>query len=106
MQNTIKAKEQTVTLAIDTTELKAHQVRILKTINALAQALMTTDNEEDFFEGTTELVKAIANAAKKSNFTEIYSKGEAIQYAEQAIEYAVDHLGDDLQQGSFVRFDN
>lgn len=104
--NTFKVQENKLKVDIDTTELKSHQVRLIKSLNTLVSNLMTTDNEEDFFETTNELVRMIANAVKKSNFAEVYCEGEAIPYAEQALEFALDHLSDEIHQGKFVRFDN
>jgi hypothetical protein len=104
--HTQKAKEQNVVVNIDSSELKAHQVRLIKTVNSLISTLMTTDNEEEFFETTSELVKMVASAVKRSNFSEEFCKGEKIPYAEQALEFALDHLNDEIHNGDFLRFDN
>ena len=66
---TFKNTNNTLQIDFDRTDLKEHQVRVIKTINTLLTQLIATDSEEEFFEATSEIMRNIACAVKQSNFT-------------------------------------
>lgn len=101
---TFKQGENNLQIHVDTKELKENQVRLIKTVNALLTDLMTTDEEGQFFENTSEIMRTIATAVKYSNFAR--ANIGAIPYAEQALEYSIDTLTDEIHEAKFVRYDN
>lgn len=101
---TFKHGQNNLQIHVDTRELEERQVRLIKTVNTLLTSLMTTENEGDFFEHTSEIMRTIATAVKHANFTRA-NRG-AIPYAEQALEYSIDTLTDELHDAKFVRYDN
>ncbi|MGK0367400.1 MAG: hypothetical protein ACI9QD_000534 [Thermoproteota archaeon] len=101
---TFKHLKDQLHIDFDTKEMTEVQVRLLKTVNVLLTNIMTTSEEADYFENTAELMKTIASVVKKSHFASDHN--ESIAYAEQAIEFAVDSLSDEINSEKYVRYDN
>lgn len=93
----------TLNLTLDTSELSAQQIRLIKTINTMLTHVMRTLDEEEYFEGSAELMQLMANAINKANFSDVEDQ---IQYGLQALEFSVDMLSDQVQTGEFLKFDN
>ncbi|MDP7322281.1 MAG: hypothetical protein QF441_16885 [Bacteriovoracaceae bacterium] len=92
-----------LTLEIDTNELSEHHLRLIKSINSLMTHVLTTQNEEDYFEGSSDLLRLVANAIKKAKFSE---NNQQIEYAQQALEFCVDNLSDQVYQNEVTILDN
>ena len=103
MNNKINEK---LLIPVDTSGLNPQQIRLIKTVNSLLSNVLTTDNEEDFFETSLELMQAVASAVKQANFNHKHSKNEQIHYANQALEFSLDALSDKIFSDDIVSFDN
>jgi hypothetical protein len=99
-----KHLENNLEIKVDTTELKESQIRLIKSVNTLLTQLMTTSEEGEFFENTADIMRTIATAVKNANFSKSANAG--IAYAEQALEYSLDTLSDEIHDAKFVRYDN
>jgi hypothetical protein len=96
--------DSTLTLDIHTEDLSKQQVRLVKTINTLLAHVLTTDQEDEYFESSSELLRVVATAIKKSNFSEENQK--PIEYGQQALEFCVDILNDQIYEGDLIKYDN
>lgn len=97
--HTQNQKEQTMKL--DTEGLSTAQVKILKQLHSLIANVLTTDDEGEYFEMSAELLKKTSELIKHSNFA---VENKNISYGEQAVEFAVDSLNEEIQDK--VNFDN
>lgn len=96
--------ESTLNLEISTEDLSEHQVRLIKTINSLLGHILTTEEEDEYFESSSELLRVVATAIKKANFSEENQK--PIEYGQQALEFCVDILNDQIYDGDLIKYDN
>lgn len=95
-----------VKIEVDASELSPQQVRLVKTLNTMLAAIMVTESEEEYFEGSAELLRMCASIIKQAKFNE-FSKGtNTIPYAQQALEYAVDILQEHMTASKVVSYDN
>ena len=92
-----------VSIQVDTQELSSQQVRLIKTINSLLTHVLSTDEEADYFESSSELLRVFATAIKKANFSK---SDDGIDYSKQALEFCVDTLNDQVYEDSLVQYDN
>lgn len=97
--HTQNQKEQTMKL--DTEGLSTAQVKILKQLHSLIANVLTTDDESEYFEMSAELLKKTSELIKQSNFA---VENKNISYGEQAVEFAVDSLHEEIQDKT--NFDN
>ena len=95
-----------IDLKFDTSELSPQQVRLVKSITTLLGHVLTTDDESEYFEGSSELMQLIANAVKESNFSKIWCDNKDIEYSTQALEFCLDNLGDHIYTKKVSRLDN
>ncbi len=99
----IKITERKMALELDISELNDQQIRLIKTIHTMLSHVLTTDDEEEYFDGAAELMQLIANAVKKASFSNQDSK---IEYSTQALEFSMDLLAETVQNGRFLKYDN
>ena len=92
-----------VSIQVDTQELSSQQGRLIKTINSLLTHVLSTDEEADYFESSSELLRVVATAIKKANFSK---SDDGIDYSKQALEFCVDILNDQVYEDSLVQYDN
>ncbi len=100
------AKKNIMKLEIDTSELSPAQIRLLKSIHSMASQVMTSENESDYFEGSTEVMRLCASMIMEANFSKNAKSRSAIPYAEQALEYSVSILEDYVSSKKVVNYDN
>jgi len=93
-------------LEIDTTELDSAQIRLIKKINSMMTNMMVTDDEADYFNSSSELLKLIAQSVKDANFSKFWSENSNIRYSDQALEFGVDSLTEDLSAQNLASLDN
>ncbi len=93
-------------LEIDTTELDSSQVRLIKKINTMMANMMVTDDESDYFNSSSELLKLVAQSVKDANFSKFWSENSNIRYSDQALEFGVDSLTEDLSAQNLASLDN
>ena len=91
-----------LTLELDTSNLNELQVRLLKRAMALLDHVSHVDEEAEYFEASSELLRVVAQVIKFSNF----NKGDSeIEMADQALEFCVDRLADQIYTKDLVKFD-
>lgn len=95
-----KSVEKGINLKIDTSELSPQHIRLLKQINSTLLHLLIADDEQEYFELSRELIKTSAQLIKSANIAK-NSKN-----MHQAIEYAIDHVYDDLAKNVTAKPDN
>ena len=90
-------------LEIKIEDLNPQQVRLLKSINSMLTHIMTTKEEDEYFDGSSELLRLVASAIKKANFSKT---DENIKYGQQALEFCVDTLTDQVYEENVIKYDN
>lgn len=90
--------------ALDPAELTPAQRRLLQSLGPLLAHLMSTDDEEEYFEASKELMSLSATIIQQSSFPELNGH---IPYGEQAVEYALDQLNEVIMNNSDpIKWDN
>jgi hypothetical protein len=102
MENLVK-KEKELQISLNTEELTGTQIRLIKTMNALMSQLLTAEDESEYFELSSELLKRAAEIIKHAHFTQQNSK---LNYGEQAVEFALDFLNESLMNNKLDNIDN
>ena len=97
---------KTIQIKLDVSELSPAQVRLIKTMNTLLVQTLTAPDETEYFDGASELMKVCASAIKQSHFPETAKGMKSINYADQALEYSMDNLAENLSSTKIVNFDN
>ena len=87
------SKDKELTIKLNTEDLTPTQVRLLKSVNALLTGVLTAEDEAEYFEASAELMKKVAEVIKDASFPKSHT---SIDYAEQAVEYSVDFLHENL----------
>ncbi len=85
-------KEKELLIKLNIEELTPVQVRLLKSLNSLLTSVVTAEDESEYFESSAALMKKAAELIKSSNFAKT---NKNMNYADQAVEYAVDFLSED-----------
>ncbi len=88
---------------MQTEEMNSEQIRLIRTVNAMLEHVTTTNEESEYFDGSSELLRLVANLIKKANFSQEDGK---IQYSQQALEFCADILNDQIYQEDLVKYDN
>ena len=96
-------KEQELIIKLSVEEMSTTQVSLIKKISSLLTAVVSADEEAEFFDTSSELFKKVAELVKHSQFAEANRK---INYGEQAVEYSIDNLNDTLNGQSLHNIDN
>jgi hypothetical protein len=99
----MKTNSSKETLEIDCSMMKDQQKRLVKSINSLLQHVLSTKDEEDYFQSSTELMRLLATAIKKSNFNQ---ENHSIAYDQQVLEFCVDTLSDQVYSNEVEQYDN
>jgi hypothetical protein len=102
----VKLEQKPLTINFDTTELNPQQIRLIKSICSMLGHVLTTDDECDYFDGSADLMKLVAGVIKQANFSTEWNKDTDIPYADQALEFCMDMVSDQLQGTTFLRHDN
>ena len=89
-------------LELETSELNELQVRLIKRAVALINHVNLTDEEPEYFETSSELLRVVAQIIRFSN---INKPGTDVEFADQALEFCVDRLADQIYQNDLVKFD-
>lgn len=101
-----KSKSQPLNINVEAGELTAQQKRLVKSVANMLAHVMTTDQEADYFDSSSELMKLVAGAIKQANFTSIWREDENIAYSTQALEFCLDNLNDEIYSDKIIRYDN
>lgn len=92
-------------IEIDTTELTEANKRLLKSLNHLLVHVLTTDSEQEYFDGSAESIRIAASIIKQAKFVEGF-KADNIPYGEQVLEYSLDVLQEHIEGSKVVSYDN
>lgn len=95
--------EQELLIKLNIEDMTPTQVRLLKSITSLLSTVVSADEEGEYFDTSSELFKKVAELVKHSQFAE---KNRKINYGEQAVEYSIDNLNDDLDSKNLQNMDN
>ncbi len=105
--NFFKQNKQILTIKLDISNLNPQQIRLIKNINSLLVFLSEAEEEAEFFEASSDLVKRVANLIQQSSFAESQKSQPAqINYADQAIEFSVDTLLEELKTQKLSYYDH
>jgi hypothetical protein len=99
----MSASTKKITLEVETEELNPQQIRLIKSINSMLTHILTTDDEEEYFDSSSELLRLVATSIKKANFCANDGK---IEYSQQALEFCVDTLSDQVYEDDLIKYDN
>lgn len=102
----IQLKNSKLNIEIDTNGLTEAQVRLIRSLNAMLTHVLLTDEESEFFDGSAEFMRMCASLIKQSQFTERLLKENNIPYADQALEFAVDVLSENMTLKKVLQYDN
>ena len=96
-------KDKELFLKMETEGLSTTQIRLIKNIHSLLAAVVTSEEEGEYFEASAELVKKAAELIKHSNFPITHKN---ISYGDQAVEFAVDSVNESMNENKMNNFDN
>lgn len=99
-------KNKTLPVEVDTADMSAAQIRLVRRIGALLTQAGTTENEETFFESSAELMRTCASLVQQSQFIDDQNEISEIPYAQQALEYSMDLLQEHMSSARVVTYDN
>ena len=63
---------KTLKMNLNVEELTPQQIRLLRSISMMLIHVLSTEDEAEFFEGSTELMRLTASCIKLSNFSRKY----------------------------------
>jgi uncharacterized protein YaaN involved in tellurite resistance len=101
MQDLRTNKELTIKLNVE--EMTPTQIRLIKNITSLLSSVLSSDEESEYFELSSELLKKTAEIIKHSDFANM---NKNMSYGDQAVEFAVDFLNETLDQNKMNNIDN
>ena len=84
-------KEKELLLKLNVEGLTPTQVRLIKSIHSLLANLVAADEEAEYFEMSSQLMKKTAEAIKHSSFA---LEHKTMNYGEQAVEFGIDSLSE------------
>lgn len=96
-------KDQDLVIKFDTTQLTAKQAKLIKTVNALMAHIVSADEEAELFEGSAELMIKMSELIHQSHFAQNHKE---LNYAQQALEYSIDFLRENLDELLHTNLDN
>ncbi len=97
--------EKTLNIELDKENLSEKQIRLIKRAVNLLSHTISTKNESEYFEGSSDLLKLMAAAIKESNFPNLENINKQIPYKQQVLEYSMDELNDFLLEENLL-YDN
>ena len=99
----IRRKNQVISIDIDTTGMEPAQIRLLRSLNSMISFLLKADNESDYFDASAEAITLCASIIKQAHLP---NENNQIEYANQALEYSIDILGDRIHNSKIIQYDN
>lgn len=95
--------DKSLKIEIDASKLNEQQTRLVKSINSLLEHILLTNSEEDYFESSSDLMRLVATAIKKSNFN---NQCSSIEFDQQVLEFCADTLSDQVYERNVESLDN
>ena len=99
-------KDKVIKIEFDGSELTPQQIRLVKSLNTMLAHVLVTESEEEYFEGSAEVLRMCAALIKQASFTEELKDQSNIPYAQQALEYSVDVLQEYVTASKVIAYDN
>lgn len=99
----VDKKNKEILVKFNTDELTPHQIRLIKNVHSLLAAVLTSEEEGEYFDASADLMKKAAELIKCSNFG---IKNKTMAYGLQAVEFAVDSLSESLENNTTENIDN
>jgi hypothetical protein len=81
------------------------QSRLIKRLSLMAAHVLKTGSEEEYFEGSAEMMRLCAALIRTAHFKKC-SAASGIPYSLQALEYALDVLNEEIEASKTLGFDN
>ncbi len=99
----LNQKEKDLLIKLNVEELSPLQVRLVKSITSLMAHVLSAEDEAEYFEASSNLLKKTADVIKESNFAH---QNKQMNYGDQAVEFAVDFLNEELNGNKIGNVDN
>lgn len=99
----LEQKENELTIKLSVEELSPTQIRLIKSMTSLMVHALSAEDESEYFETSSQLLKKAAELIKHANFAENH---KAMAYGEQAVEYSIDFLNESLSDNKLGNIDN
>jgi hypothetical protein len=96
-KNQPEAEAEALTLKVETHDLTSLQLRLLKHVHTLLVHVLAAEDETEYFEASSHLLKQTVQLIRHANFAENHQG--AIPYGQQAVEYAIDSVNEVVDQG-------
>ena len=96
-------KNNEISITLNTDEMTPTQIRLIKSINSLLGHVLIAEDENEYFEISSDLIKKTAELIQHASFAE---KNKNMAYGEQAVEFAVDFLHDAMDLKKIHNIDN
>ncbi len=97
--------QKNLMVEFETRNLTVDQIRMIKTVCVTLMQVVGTEQEDEFFEESAELLRQCAALITESRYGRS-NKDSKIPYTVQAIEYSIDVLQDYLTDSKIVKYDN
>ena len=99
----LRTNNNELVIKFNVEELTPTQVRLLKSVTSLLSHVLAADEESEFFETSSELMRKVAETIKHADFA---NKNQEMAYGDQAVEFAIDFLNDSMDQNKIQNIDN
>lgn len=101
-----KKGDRHLTLNFDIEGLTEAQIRMIKNVNSLLMDVLTTNDEDHFFEGSADFMRSCAAVIHECKFSRSNQGKSSIPYGEQAVEYSMDILQEFIATSKLSQYDN
>ena len=101
-----KNNKSKTTFTIEHGDLSPEQLRLTKSLITELITLIETNNEDQFFQSSAELMRLISSAIEFSSFVDYQKNVSTIPFSKQAIEYSIDVLAEFIEQNKHIQYDN
>jgi len=99
----VRPTNKELVLRINTEELTATQLRLLKSVTSLLTNVLSADEEGEYFDMSAELMKKVAETIKHADFA---TKNKHMEYGDQAVEFSIDFINESLNMNKLHNIDN
>jgi phosphatidate phosphatase PAH1 len=99
----LRTNNKELVIKFNVEELTPTQVRLLKSVTSLLSHVLAADEESEFFETSSELMRKVAETIKHADFA---NKNKQMAYGDQAVEFAIDFLNDSMDANKVHNIDN
>ena len=93
-----------LTIELNTAGLDQSQVRMVKTLNVVIEHVISTKYEDEYFEGSAEMIRLCASIIKQANFNTGVCP-ESVPYSVQALEFSLDVLNEYIEKCKVINYD-